>query len=247
MWNNYIVSTCDYTYNAWAHHWNNFPYKIKWLYHTEKQERKGGNTLYYSEEELRRELSFNGDVSKKHYWNSHGNRNIIWFYAHFRMMLHFRYNPEADYYYFFDDDVTCDDWEGFLEGLSTSTSDFFSWFVFQKEDYKEHIPTIDRDTTSQHMWFERFPGDGDIMPVTINEWYGCFFPIVRISNRAMTYLHSLLSKGYHGWHEGFVPTMLNQAGYTMESLYQKDGTSKLYDVSKINVKHKHQAIRWDWI
>jgi hypothetical protein len=247
MYNAYVVSTCDQTYNAYKNNWKDFPYTIDWLYHTEKEFLPQPNYLYYSEEDLRRDTSFYGDVSKKHYWNSYGNRNIIWFYAHFRMMKFYLHYPNYDYYYFFDDDVSCDNWKGFVDGLTTSTSDFFSWFVFQKQDYKNHIPTIDQATTSQHMWFERFPGDNDVLPGNINEWYGSFFPVVRISNNAMADLTSLLDKGLHGWHEGFVPTMLNSMGHTLESLYQKDGTSKLYDVTKIDVKHKNQNIKWNWI
>lgn len=247
MLNKYIVATCDYTHEAWAQHWNNFPYELDWLYHTEKQHDEEPNTIFYSEQQLRDELDFRGDVSKYHYWNSQGNRNIIWFYAHFRMMYYYNRFPNADYYYFFDDDVKCDNWEEFLGGFKDNSADFISWFVHQKEDYKQHIPTIDKDTTSQHMWFERFPGDNDILPEGITEWYGSFFPIVRISNKAMKTLHKQLSLGYHGWHEGFVPTILNKEGYTMESLYQKDGSSNIYDVNKIDVKHKHANIRWDWI
>ena len=64
----------------------------------------------YSESDVRKNLNFNHSVSKKHFWNSQGNKNIIWFYAHLRMMNFFLKNPTYDYYWFFDDDVKCNDW-----------------------------------------------------------------------------------------------------------------------------------------
>lgn len=247
MTNKYIVSTCDHTHNGWKEHWDNFSEELIWLYHTEKDKISIDNTIMYTEKDLRREMSFNTDVSKKHYWNSQGNRNIIWFYPHLRMLYYYKLYPTYDYYYFFDDDVTCDDWQGFIKGLNTSTSDFLAWFTFQKEDYTGHLPTIDKDTTSQHMWFERFPGHNDKLPKGIEQYYGSFFPVVKASNKAMEILYNQLNKGMYGYSEGFVPTVLNFNGCNLESLYNKDNTSNLYDINQINVKHKHSYIRWNWI
>lgn len=243
MSNKYIVSTCTQTHNSWKDHWNNFPYEFEWLYNDEIKTQDNS----YTEQEMCDALGFKGEVSKKHYWNSHGNRNIIWFYAHFRMLYYYIKNPNHDWYWFFDDDVTCDNWEELIGGISQSDADFIAWFIHQKEDYKEHIPTIDKDTTSQHMWFERFPGDGDKLPWWINQYYGSFFPVTRFSNSALDTLLQQFKWDLHGWHEGFVPTILNGYNHSLETIFQKDGTSKLYDINKVNLKHKHQSIKWDWI
>ena len=40
----------------------------------------------FTEQQLRERLNFNIEVSDKNWWNSHGNRNIAWFYAHLRML-----------------------------------------------------------------------------------------------------------------------------------------------------------------
>ena len=40
-------------------------------------------TFTYTEEDIRQNLNFFGEVSKKHYWNAHGNRNIIQFFLLF--------------------------------------------------------------------------------------------------------------------------------------------------------------------
>lgn len=247
MSNKYIVSTCDLTHYAWQGHWNNFPTDFDWLYHSEGGVKDQFKNLHYTEQEMCDELGFKGGVSKKHYWNSQGNRNIIWFYAHFRMLYYYKKNPNHDWYWFFDDDVTCDNWEELIKDISQSDADFIAWFVFQKENYKEHLPTIDKNTTSQHMWFERFPGDGDKLPWWINQYYGSFFPVVRYSNSALNTLLQQFSWDLSGYSEGFVPTLLNGYNHSLETIFQKDGTSKLYDVNKVNLKHKHQNIKWDWI
>ena len=239
------VSTCPQTNNGWKKHWENFPYEFHWMW--DNNNGKGGEGLVYTEEEMCKELGFSGEVSKKHYWNSFGNRNIIWFYAHFRMLYFYKKNPNYDWYYFFDDDVTCNNWEELLQGFSESKSDFLAWYVFSKEKYKEHIPDLDKDTTSKHMWFERFPGDGDSLPWWVQQYYGSFFPVVRFSNTAMNTLLQQFQWGVWGYSEGFVPTILNGYNHSLETIFQKDGTSKLYDIDKVNLQHKWQKIGWDWI
>ena len=163
------------------------------------------------------------------------------------MLNYFIKNPTKDWYWFFDDDVTCDDWEGFINSFNNVDTDFISWLVFSKEDYNNGIPDIDKDTTSEHMWFERFPGDGDILPKGINQWYGSFFPAVRYSNSSMNTLLKQFKDGLWGYSEGFVPTILNKHNHSLGSIFNKDGTSDYYDVNKIILKHKHQDIGWNWI
>ena len=97
------------------------------------------------------------------------------------------------------------------------------------------------------MWFERFPGDGDILPKGINQWYGSFFPAVRYSNSSMNTLLKQFKDGLWGYSEGFVPTILNKHNHSLGSIFNKDGTSDYYDVNKIKLKHKHQDIGWNWI
>lgn len=239
------VSTCPQTYDGWKHHWEKFPYKFNWMW--DENDGKEGKGFRYTEQEMCANLPFFGKVSKKHYWNSIGNRNIIWFYAHFRMLWFWRNAPQKDWYWFFDDDVTCSDWEGFINSFSNHKEDFISWFVFGKEDYGKDIPVIDKRTTSEHMWFERFPGDGDKLPWYVNEYYGSFFPVVRYSWSALNTLNEQFKWDWSGYSEGFVPTMLNYYKHSLGSLHNPDGTSNYYDVNTIDLKHKHQKIGWEWI
>jgi hypothetical protein len=235
-------------YPAYENNWKNFTKDIVWV--TDNSKNENFNLGFtYTEKKLREQLDFTGEVSKRHYWNSNGNRNIIWFYAHFRMLNYYIQNPNYDYYWFFDDDVKVGNWDLFFEGTDKDDSDFLGYIVFKDSNVitQEKIPVIDNRTTSQHMWFERFPGDGDILPDDINEKFGSFFPTNRFSNRAMKKLLEIHEEGLHGYSEGFVPTMLNKYGYTLNTIIKSDNTSDFFDVDQVNIQHKNIKINWEWI
>lgn len=239
------VSTYSGTHSGWETYWRDFPFAFNWIW--DESDGVKGKGFTYSEGEMCDNLGFFGSVSKKHYWNSYGNKNIVWFYANFRMLWFYKNNPQYKWYWFFDDDVTCNNWELFINSFSNVKKDFISWFLFSKEDYGNDIPTIDEETTSKHMWFKRFPGDGDKLPLWISQWYGSFFPVVRFSNTALNTLLNQFSLDFSGYSEGFVPTILNGYNYSLGSIFNKDGTSQYYDTSKIDLKHKLQNIGWEWI
>lgn len=202
----------------------------------------------YSESDVRKNLNFNHSVSKKHFWNSQGNKNIIWFYAHLRMMNFFLKNPTYDYYWFFDDDVKCNDWDSVLDNIDPRI-DFLSYFTFKRSNVtSQHlVPPIDNKTYSGDGWFNRFPGDTDTLPAGTGEYFGSFFPIVRFSNSAMKTLVQLNLDGFFGYSEGFVPTTLNYSGHTLDTLYLPDNTSKHFDANVTKITHKNQTINWEWI
>ena len=132
----YCVCTTPDVYPAYANHWRNFPKEITWVSDISKDSTFNlGFT--YAEKELRDRLKFYGDVSKKHYWNSYGNRNIIWFYAHLRMLNFYIDHPNYDYYWFFDDDVKMKDWDMFFEGTDKDDSDFLGYFIFKNTKVDE--------------------------------------------------------------------------------------------------------------
>jgi hypothetical protein len=244
----YCVCTTPDVYPVYANHWENFPKEITWVSDITKDSsfKLGFN---YTEKELRDNLNFYGEVSKRHYWNSYGYRNIIWFYAHFRMLNFYISNPNYDYYWFFDDDVKMKDWDTFFEGTDKDDSDFLGYFIFKNTNVntQENIPHLDNRTTSQHMWFERFPGDGDLLPDDVNEKFGSFFPTNRFSNQAMKKLLEIHEQGLHGYSEGFVPTMLNKYGFKLNTLIKSDNTSDLFDVNQVDIQHKNIKINWEWI
>ena len=251
MNNIYCVCTTPDVYGSYVNNWRNFPTdKRELIWVSDITRDQSFNIGFkYTEQELRQNLNFYGDVSKRHYWNSFGNRNIIWFYAHFRMLNFYLSHPNYDYYWFFDDDVKMDNWEKFFEGTDNDDSDFLGYFIFKNKNVmsQPNVPYMDNNTTSQHMWFERFPGDGDKLEENTTDMFGSFFPVNRFSNNAMKKLLELHKLGFDGYSEGFVPTMLNKYGFKMSSLIKPDNTSDFFDVNEVNIIHKNIKITWQWI
>jgi hypothetical protein len=207
------------------------------------------NAFIYNENDIRNNFAFNHNVTQHHYWNSHGNRNIIWFYPQLRMMNFYINHKQYDYYWFFDDDVYCNDWDGFLTSFDNDDSDFLSYFLFKNTnvDSYPNIPKVDNKMFSGELWFRRFPGHTDTLEQTNNQYFGSFFPIVRFSKRSMEKLIELTMNGFFGYGEGFVPTSLANHGYKMNTIFLPDNTSNYFDINKIDIKHKNIKINWEWL
>ena len=237
-----IVCTCDNTYKSYESYWNSVDFEFEFL------SDRYPTGIEYDEQKVRDVFNFKGDVSKKHFWNSQGNRNIIWFYAHLRMAYYYMLNPNEDWYWFMDDDVICDNWSEFFKSFENNTSDFISYYLFKNTniDSQVNIPTIDSNTHSGTAWFDRFPGDGDFINRT-DELFGSFFPIVRFSNKSLKHLTDLLINNIHGYSEGFVPTQLNKDGFTLDTIFNNQSKSDHFDVNKIHILHKNIKVDWSWI
>ena len=237
-----IVCTCDNTYKSYESYWNSVDFEFEFL------SDRYPIGIEYDEQKVRDIFNFKGDVSKKHFWNSQGNRNIIWFYAHLRMAYYYMLNPNEDWYWFMDDDVICDNWSEFFKSFENNTSDFISYYLFKNTniDSQGNIPTIDSNTHSGTAWFDRFPGDGDVINGT-DELFGSFFPIVRFSNKSLKHLTDLLINNIHGYSEGFVPTQLNKDGFTLDTIFNNQSESDHFDVNKIHILHKNIKVDWSWI
>jgi len=251
MNNVYCVCTTPNAYHQYVRHWDTFKEtgkELRWLCDiTNNKDFK--LDFDYSENDIRRNLNFNKIISTKHYWNCVGNRNIIWFYAHFRMLNFYLENRDYDYYWFFDDDVKADNWVEFFKGFENDDSDFISYFIFKNKNVESqpNVPKIDERTFSNQQWFNRFPGDGDVLPQETKELFGSFFPVVRFSKKAMETLLKTHSSGYDAYSEGFVPTILNSVNYKLTSLYTPENTSKFFNDEIVNLKHKNIKIEWSWI
>jgi hypothetical protein len=251
MNNIHCICTTPNLYHSYVNNWNNFPQKNKEMVWVSDitSDLSFDIGFKYTEQEIRDVFNFNINVSKKHYWNSHGNRNIIWFYPHFRMLNFYLKHPNYDFYWFFDDDVKVNDWGEFFNGTDNDDSDFLSYFCFKKDGVfsQENIPTIDDRTFSKNLWFDRFPGDGDMLPVNTNELFGSFFPTTRFSNKALSTLFEIHKEGYYGYSEGYVPTILNSYGFKLNTLINSDNTSNYFDVNEVDIQHKNIKIKWEWI
>jgi len=206
----------------------------------------GANICSYDNYDFE-ENKFNKPISDFHFWGNH--KNPKYFYAHFRMLCFYKKNPNLNYYWFFDDDVTFDgDLKGLLSSYEDNDDDFIAIQVFKKEDYNE-FPNISIINSkmggSKGHWLGLCPGPGDNFK-SVEKHLGSFFPIVRFSKRALEHLLKLHEEGYYGYSEGFVPTSLASDGFKVSSMMDE-----FNNFNKINnfceLYHKGLKFTWEWL
>jgi hypothetical protein len=210
------------------------------------------NFIAYSEADLRRNLNFDLNPSNRHWWNAGGDRNIIWFYPHFRMMYFYMLNPNYDYYWFFDDDVTFPNNQlyDFVNAHKHLNHDCMISYIFGDLTQNLQLETWDMDENMvvyhsiEHNWLTHYPGHGDIQPLDVNKTYGSYFPLVRLSNRALNTLLEEHKKGYYGYSEGFVPTILNYKDLSLYSIYNKQSEIKVNKDLTVFHRRYHQ-MKWE--
>lgn len=209
------------------------------------------NVILYSTENIRNTFNFHIEASDKHWWNNGGGRNIIWFYPHFRMMYFYKIHPEYEYYWFFDEDVTFP--EKHLYDLVNAHAhldhDCMITYLFSdiNNENPSQVPVVDENMVSyhslNHYWLSHYPGPGDIQPDDLKEKYGSYFPIVRLSNKAMKVLVEEHEKGFYGYSEGYVPTILNHHGLKLYSIFNKDSKIAV-DESLIAFHRRYLELQW---
>jgi hypothetical protein len=190
---------------------------------------------------------FNKPIHKNHFWGSH--QNPKYFYAHYRMLVHYINNPNFEYYWYFDDDVEFNgDLKNFLSDYDSLNDDFMAIQVFKKEDYAE-FPKVsiinNRMLGSRGYWLGHCPGPGDNFKNT-SKHMGSFFPIVRFSNNALSHLYNLHKDGYFGYSEGFVPTSLASDGFKVSSMMDEFNNFQISNNS-CELIHKGQNFTWEWL
>jgi hypothetical protein len=190
---------------------------------------------------------FNKPISKYHFWGNH--QNPKYFYAHYRMLVHYINNPLFKYYWFFDDDVNFEgNLKSFISEYDKLDNDFMAIQIFKKENYEEY-PTIsvinDKMKGSKGFWLGHCPGPGDNFKST-DKHMGSFFPIVRFSNKAMSHLLELHQKNYFGYSEGFVPTSLASDGFKVVSM-MNEFNEYLIKNKDCELTHKGQKFTWEWL
>ena len=133
-----IVCTCENTYEQYGAYWKSVDFSFDVL------SDRAPVGIQYNEQMVRDKFNFRGDVSKNHFWNQQGNKNIIWFYAHLRMAYYYMLNPNEDWYWFMDDDVVCDNWSEFFKAFDNNDADFIAYYVFKKQGVQSqpNIPEL---------------------------------------------------------------------------------------------------------
>jgi hypothetical protein len=210
------------------------------------------NFIAYSENDLRHNLEFYKNPSDKHWWSGNGSRNIIWFYPHFRMMYFYMLNPNYDYYWFFDDDVTFPNNQlyDFVNAHKSLDHDCMISYIFGKTNQENQSDTLDMDEnmiayhSNEHNWLTLYPGPGDIHPSDVVKSYGSYFPLVRLSNKALRILLEEHKNEYYGYSEGFVPTILDYKGLSLYSIYNKQSEIKVNKDLEVFHRGYHQ-MKWE--
>lgn len=209
------------------------------------------NVILYSTENVRKTFNFYQEASSRHWWNNGGGRNIIWFYPHFRMMYFYKLHPEYEYYWFFDEDVTFPEKHlyNIVDSHAHLDHDCMITYLFSDVNNENisQVPVVDGDMVSyhslEHYWLTHYPGDGDIQPKDVKEKYGSYFPMVRLSNKAMRTLVEEHEKGFYGYSEGYVPTILNHRGLKLYSIFNKNSKIAV-DESLIAFHRRYLELQW---
>ena len=191
--------------------------------------------------------NFNRPIDPTHRWGNHQNPN--YFYAHFRMLLFYKKYKQFNYYWFFDDDVYFDsNLKPFLSEYEDHKEDFLAIQLFKKENYQgfDFVSKANERMGSHGNWLGFAPGPGDKYK-SVERHMGCFFPIVRYSNKAMEHLFALNEQGYYGYSEGFVPTSLASDGYTVASMLDEHDAYFIKPKTPCKLTHKHVDFTWTWI
>ena len=210
------------------------------------------NVINYNETYLRGALNFKEELSNKHWWNLGGNRNIIWFYPHFRMLYFYMLHPEYKFYWFFDDDVTWpnNQLNDFVRAHATLDHDCMISYIFSHEDQNLQPDTLGmgKPMVSYHAadctWLSHYPGEGDKQHPDVKKNYGSYFPLVGLSNKSMSTLLEYHKRGFYGYSEGYVPTMLAHAGLKLYSIYNKDSKMKV-DENLISWHRRYHQMTWE--
>jgi hypothetical protein len=209
------------------------------------------NVILYSTENIRNTFNFHIEASDKHWWNNGGGRNIIWFYPHFRMMYFYKLHPEYEYYWFFDEDVTFPENHLYdiVNAHKSLDHDCMITYLFSdlNNENSSLVPVVDENMVSyhslDHYWLSHYPGPGDMHPQQVIEKYGSYFPIVRLSNKAMKVLVEEHEKGFYGYSEGYVPTTLNHQGLKLYSIFNKESKIAV-DESLIAFHRRYLELQW---
>jgi len=209
------------------------------------------NVILYNTENIRNTFNFHIEASDKHWWNNGGGRNIIWFYPHLRMMYFYKIHPEYEHYWFFDEDITFP--ENHLYNIVNAHAhldhDCMITYLFSdlNNENPSQVPVVDESMVSfhstDHYWLKHYPGPGDIQPNDIKEKYGSYFPLVRLSNKAMKVLVEEHEKGFYGYSEGYVPTILNHRGLKLHSIFNKESKIAV-DENLIVFHRRYLELQW---
>jgi len=125
-------------------------------------------------------------------------------------------NRDYDYYWYIEYDVR----------YSGKWRDFFDYFNNDKDLITSHIRSYDEEP-KWPFWYLEHPN----LSIPDLKRIRSFNPVMRISNKALTYLHESLMDGWIGHLEVLIPTLLHKNGFELEDF---GGSGKFCEKENIN-------------
>ncbi len=125
-------------------------------------------------------------------------------------------NRDYDYYWYIEYDVR----------YSGKWRDFFDYFNNDKDLITSHIRSYEEEPKWQ-FWYLKHPNISTPDLKRIRS----FNPVMRISNKALTYLHESFLDGWIGHLEVLIPTLLQNNGFELEDF---GGSGKFCEKENIN-------------
>jgi hypothetical protein len=135
----------------------------------------------------------------------HKNRNFVMGNTELPLLLFFKDQPEYKYYWLIEYDVRFSgSWHELFLYFRSSPSDLLATSLINYSEVKD--------------WFRWQSLDFCGKKVDRNEYVKGFFPIFRISNRALQRMDKDYRSGVTGHYECLMPTLLNHAGLLLEDI-----------------------------
>ena len=122
-----------------------------------------------------------------------------------------RKHRHYDYYWFIEWDVFYDgNWRDLISKWDNIDADYVSRSSTCGNEYKDNWCHHDQWKTTTLKPFEK------------SELFVTFNPIMRLSDRAMSFLDHVYSEGNSGFYEVFLGSVLKREGFTLDGFYEHD-------------------------
>lgn len=159
----------------------------------------------------------------------HANYNFFPGNWHLPPIVFANANPDYEYYWVVEYDV----W------FSGNWSQLFSYFENNDADLLTTTLVRRPELADWHLWEGvEIPGKS----LETRDYIRAFFPICRLSRRAVQQLDADYRQGVRGHHEGVIATLLNAAGMRLEDI---GGEGEFVDPANVNRFYWNRRLRWE--
>ncbi|MEI8176245.1 MAG: DUF3405 domain-containing protein [Candidatus Omnitrophota bacterium] len=161
----------------------------------------------------------------------------LWHHCDYPVLDYYLKNSAFDYYWKVEFDVRfVGEWSDFFDRFAHDESDFLA----------TEIKTY--HSSPRWFWWDRLTPR-----VPLDRQVGCFFPVTRFSRNALQVVHQAYRSGAEGHCEVVVPTILKNAGLSINDLGDKSydrstfGWDRYYRIKKGYLHHPVKNKRLGWV